>query len=540
MGKVVIVLLLFSLLNVVRNKVPISDMVTEDTSFYYRQFQMFPSKLITLEYSVMFNISKIYRLCGRVGCIVLLDIYTTEYDKNLKINCSNDPFGQLRNENLRTPLRLRHKPYRYTDCKLDDEDPDMLHCEGNTTIQDYIPRHYGFSFGYDCDISAKPSLVGLSYNFTISGQSNRTQCLPIPHHLPRNMKNCVVFYNQISLPNLIGNPDIKSVQVAMSRFEIHLLDGIISDVSSLLPTGGCYKHMKEVFCRISIPQCDQIRNQVIHICKETCFILLNSCVKLWKPFLSHYLKSAKFEKFRKYGNISDLLNCNYLPSVNDPIPCYYKPVTCDPPANVTNARIIYNSEFNGTFLAMSQVEYECVDETFQMEGNQSVTCMYSGKWYETPKCLKREKRSHLNPLSIVLPILVLPLLIFILTRLLWKYICSKKTTQEYFTRIEKYDAFVCYDYNKVDEDFAENRIKMELEEKCDPPFKLCLHRRDFKAAWDIMWNIRNAIQNSNSAIIVMSQEFVNSSWCKEEFEQCYMEHMKDPAFKIFVIYDAVS
>ena len=50
-----------------------------------------------------------------------------------------------------------------------------------------------------------------------------------------------------------------------------------------------------------------------------------------------------------------------------------------------------------------------------------------------------------------------------------------------------------------------------------------------------MWNIRNAIENSNSAIIVMSQDYVDSLWCKEEFEQCYMEHVKDPALKRFVI-----
>ena len=33
----------------------------------------------------------------------------------------------------------------------------------------------------------------------------------------------------------------------------------------------------------------------------------------------------------------------------------------------------------------------------------------------------------------------------------------------------------------------------------------------------------------------MSQDYVDSLWCKEEFEQCYVEHMKDPAFKLFVI-----
>ena len=113
--------------------------------------------------------------------------------------------------------------------------------------------------------------------------------------------------------------------------------------------------------------------------------------------------------------------------------------------------------------------------------------------------------------------------------------CRNTKTEEYLTRMKEYDAFVCYEYNQKDQDFAENTITLELEEKYDPPFKLCLHRRDFKAAWDIMWNIRHAIQNSNSAIIVMSQEYVNSLWCKEEFEQCYVEHMKDPAFKLFVI-----
>ena len=35
--------------------------------------------------------------------------------------------------------------------------------------------------------------------------------------------------------------------------------------------------------------------------------------------------------------------------------------------------------------------------------------------------------------------------------------------------------------------------------------------------------------------MVMSQAFVNSIWCKEEFERCYIENMNDPAFQLFVI-----
>ena len=45
----------------------------------------------------------------------------------------------------------------------------------------------------------------------------------------------------------------------------------------------------------------------------------------------------------------------------------------------------------------------------------------------------------------------------------------------------------------------------------------------------------NAIRNSNSAIIIMSQDYINSLWCVEEFQDCYMENMKDPAVKLFVV-----
>ena len=33
----------------------------------------------------------------------------------------------------------------------------------------------------------------------------------------------------------------------------------------------------------------------------------------------------------------------------------------------------------------------------------------------------------------------------------------------------------------------------------------------------------------------MSQGFVDSMWCKEEFTHCYIENMKDAAFNLFVI-----
>ena len=234
-------------------------------------------------------------------------------------------------------------------------------------------------------------------------------------------------------------------------------------------------------------------------------------------------------------DLSDIINCNYLPSVNDSIPCLYKAVICGSPPNITNARFVKGDKANDeTYRSKSQLQYECLDETFWMEGNDTVICRASGEWYKIPKCLKRKDRS-MNPLHVVLPVLIIPLLVFMMSHIIRRNVCGRNKNQDSLIRSREYDAFVCYDYDEEDQDFAENEIRKEFEEKYDPPFKLCLHRRDFKAAWDIMWNIRNAIQNSNSAIIVMSQNNVDSLWCKEEFEQCYVEHMKDPAFKLFVI-----
>ena len=99
-------------------------------------------------------------------------------------------------------------------------------------------------------------------------------------------------------------------------------------------------------------------------------------------------------------------------------------------------------------------------------------------------------------------------------------------------RNRDFDAFVLYHFDTND-DFVINHLLPELEEI--KKFKLCIHSRDFAPGRDIKDNIEEAIEGSNSAIIIMSQGFVDSMWCKEEFTHCYIENMKDAAFNLFVI-----
>ena len=311
---------------------------------------------------------------------------------------------------------------------------------------------------------------------------------------------------------MIGDPDWSSVKDWV--YDLKTIDAIVSAFLSQLPTGNCYQYLTEILCRFIFPQCNATMNQVIHTCREMCFEAMDACLPHAEIYLQAIVslptKLANNWIEKSQINLSDLINCNYLPSANASIPCFYKAVICGSPPNITNARLVKGHKANDeTYRSKSQVQYECLDETFWMEGNDTVICRDSGEWYKIPKCLKRKDRS-MNPLHVVLPVLIIPLLVFMISHIIRRNVCGRNKNQDSLNRSREYDAFVCYDYDEEDQDFAENEIRKEFEEKYDPPFKLCLHRKDFKAAWDIMWNIRNAIQNSNSAIIVMSQNYVDS------------------------------
>ena len=262
------------------------------------------------------------------------------------------------------------------------------------------------------------------------------------------------------------------------------------------------------------------------------------------------------------------IDCDYLPSLHDNISCFYKPITCDSPPDVANNTKILNSK--DVYQLHGVVQYACVNDTFKMKGNKSVSCLYSGEWSTLPTCeeVKQEKNSLINIVYIGLPILLL--FLFILMFIVGIKRKNKASSDHKEEKIEsdntlaqfteneellspskrkqdstllleslpllkrnrQFDAFVLYHFD-TDDDFVVHQLVPELEEIRS--FKLCIHSRNFTPGRGITDNIEEAIEDSNSAIIVMSQGFVDSIWCKEEFTHCYIENMKDPSFSLFVI-----
>ncbi|NXP71744.1 TLR21 protein, partial [Ramphastos sulfuratus] len=100
-------------------------------------------------------------------------------------------------------------------------------------------------------------------------------------------------------------------------------------------------------------------------------------------------------------------------------------------------------------------------------------------------------------------------------RMTWAWLQAKRKPKRAPAKDICYDAFVSYSEN--DSDWVENIMVRELEQAC-PPFRLCLHKRDFVPGKWIVDNIIDSIEKSHKTLFVLSEHFVQSEWCKYELD----------------------
>ncbi|XP_032488481.1 toll-like receptor 2 [Phocoena sinus] len=100
-------------------------------------------------------------------------------------------------------------------------------------------------------------------------------------------------------------------------------------------------------------------------------------------------------------------------------------------------------------------------------------------------------------------------------KMMWAWLQAKRKPRKAPRRDICYDAFVSY--SERDSYWVENLMVQELEH-FRPPFKLCLHKRDFIPGKWIIDNIIDSIEKSHKTIFVLSENFVKSEWCKYELD----------------------
>lgn len=96
-----------------------------------------------------------------------------------------------------------------------------------------------------------------------------------------------------------------------------------------------------------------------------------------------------------------------------------------------------------------------------------------------------------------------------------------------------FDAFVSY--SSKDEGFVMQVLAPELECGSDPPYQLCLHYRDFPVGAYVSDTIVEAIDSSSRTILLLSDNFIKSEWCRFEFKSAYHQVLKDRRKRLVVI-----
>ena len=102
-------------------------------------------------------------------------------------------------------------------------------------------------------------------------------------------------------------------------------------------------------------------------------------------------------------------------------------------------------------------------------------------------------------------------------------------TTEVLKRMRTYDAFLSRAYTA--EGIAQ-RVFEEMEGTYS--LKLFIYPRDFSPGF-IFKNTNDVVTNSNHAVIILSNEYLSSSYHQRELEICFMEHQRDPSFDITII-----
>lgn len=483
--------------------------ISYDTSFYMEDLNVQP----TLGFEYSFEVEY-----PSVNCCPIQDIYYTQ--KNyVDLKCftnvaKNEQVWARNNIHFLSPTDHQGNAPGQLQCSAQN---DTTKCIGHYIFQDFEPKRRWFLIGYLCDdlANSNRSLKGLTYNIKVLNEYNETSCQEMKTFTDATLK-CSNFFTYVTLPNAFG--DNSQLQASTT------FDGLVGGLGKL--EEPCYPYITEMFCIAFFPPCINftdvngiVSTQTIQaVCRESCEDFLLGCEKL-------------------LGNdIANTIYCHYFKSKKYSSTCVYKEVTCIEPQKILHGGY-HIIQGKNDFSASTVVQYYC-DNAYHIEGFENSTCLYSGKWSTKPKCVLSTAKIVLY---ITLPVMFVGVTVFcaILLRRCERQKAQEREKIKVFMNKRKgtHDAFISYysSDSSPDKILVKTQITPKLELELENPFKLLIHERDFPAGTLILTNIMNAIRNSNSAIVILSQNYIDSRWCREEFQECVEENKKDPRFQLFVI-----
>ncbi len=350
----------------------------------------------------------------------------------------------------------------------------------------------------------------MTYEIHFDSFNESVECFELDHkHSP-----CKDYYSHAVLPNPLSMTRLQDVE------------GGVLGLAQIAQ--GCHSHFEEFVCRFLLPECAPNGLPCQSYCED---VLINACSDHLKTYIDKSLYS--FPEYKADYYFIAKYVCKKYPTNN----CFSMDVTCGTPEQIDNGRIIQRDKT--IHMLSSTVSYECNDN-YKLEGEPVVRCQYSGLWSQIPQCVLKESNTEelitgftvggIAAIIIIAIILILRFRQEIIVLLFVKFGFRCRRVKEVGER--KYDAFIAY--NQKDIAFVKDEILRPLE-SMNPPYNICIHHRDFEIGDWITNNIIKSVTASKRTIIVLSQEFINSQWCRFEFAQAHLRLIQDKSFKIIVI-----
>ena len=380
----------------------------------------------------------------------------------------------------------------------------MITCSGIQAFVYLKPRQLFVNFGYECK-EGKP--LNLSYRFCVSDVV-RSECKALTFD-----DACKPFLNDapVYFPNRFGDLSQDKAFTNKRYFDVY------STLSKPDNKTSCYQHINQFMCISRYPSCKPDGRYVIP-CKQMCKDLFSGCKDILK--------------------IEGIIDCeNYPDGLPPSTPCVYEQVICPDLQDVANG--ILNATGNRLY---DTAKYECYSD-LTLVGEKTLSCLPSGLWsHSQPTC-----KSRLNPL---IPIVAGTISVFLFVsaagimcylerrfKLLRKRCCccvgenidNNNIPLHQIPRV--FISFSSQDCDVVHTFMNDLRVRI-------PECEYFTYHDDFLAGEAIVDCINKGVWEESSAIIAfLSQDFVDSEWCRHEFDEAYKRQEQDRNFKLVIVHN---
>ena len=456
----------------------------QNITFYRHKLDSIPA---TDKLSIKYNLRLPYQ-----PCCALVSFITKQTINDTSINYDLQCYEKsVSNTGLSTQylIYLDHgNPF--SGCTLDE---DNYICKGTRLLYFGYKVDWYFDIGFECGRGHLLD-VFIEMEFVSDFES---KCEELTDPYCENEFN----YNMTLFPNLLAQ---------VSQVRAHRT---LEDVKLIMDEAlDCYQVAKEFICFSLFPPCANGERTIP--CNKMCKEIKTAC--------AHLLRTYRV-----------VIHCGIYPSSLDPEVCYYKPILCSIPKNPEFGKVTYSERrvFNVS-------EYIC-HEGYHIKGERRRFCMYSGHWNGTePICIPDEniniKAVITGTIFIVLVIIVLLVSCVYYRRLIHLVLMYNRLGAQRFYHVAQGKESLFLTYSSEDQELVQHLIlptmKFEL-----PTWNTLTYQESFVGGQKILDSIHKGIWESHAVVAFLTQNYIDSHWCRYEFTEGQTRSISDNVFKFIII-----